>query len=574
MKPVDVPTYFEGRSCMKDTRKLILDRIVTWVAAPSENTNSSNGSAPDNIFWLYGSPGLGKTSVANTLCRRLHNTGILGGSYFCRRDDPVLCDPSHVFPTLLYRLASVWGPYRDLVVQALQGDPNFNPDWTGCALLLGHLYSLQSHPQTPLVLVIDALDECGDPRTRTPLLKCLSEMGARINWLKIIVTSRPEYDISSFFHQIDITGHDLSEDNQAHRDIRIFAKYRMDSLAKQYHLPNDWPGESRLEQIARRSGGLFIFVESLYQFLDDPNLELLLNQVLSGTLGEANAELHKLYSTTITTRIGRCREDFRSFVHALVAVATHRSLPDKTLGSLIGVEPGVIRSWVDGLSPLLYRDMSKDGEIRARHLSVIEFLTGPSCPVEFRVDLQEANEQLGHHCLITMSKELKFNICNLETSYLLNADIQDLNNRVQEKISDALQYSCLYWSNHLCSGSSPASKEVSKLISTFLTGVQLLYWLEALSLMGKARVAILALRLMKAHFNVCMLTSILTLTDLFLILRNSKIIRDRLKMHYVLCWLSSLRFPQASRIYISPVSRSCRWSPVCGSVQASHFPSS
>ena len=254
-------------------------------------------------------------------------TGNLGGSFFCRRDDPVLCDPNRVLPTLLYRLAWIWNPYRDLVVQALRGDPNLNPDWTGCALLLERLYSLEDHPQTALVLVIDALDESGDPRTRAPLLKCFSELCAHVNWLKIVVTSRPEHDITTFFQKLDLVGHDLSKDTQAHQDIRTFARYRMDLLAKQYHLPSDWPGEPRLEQIVRRSGGLFIFVETLYQLLDDPNPELLLTEVLSGTLGEANAELHKLYSTAIATRIGRCMDDFRLFVHALVAVATHRSLP-------------------------------------------------------------------------------------------------------------------------------------------------------------------------------------------------------------------------------------------------------
>jgi hypothetical protein len=490
---------------MKETRKLLLEHIATWAGTPLDNNNRSNDSAPKNIFWLYGSPGLGKTSVANSLCHRLHENRNLGGSFFCRRDDPVLCDPNRVLPTLLYKLAWMWSPYRDAVVQALRADPNLNPDWTGCTLLLERLYSLQDQPQTPLVLVIDALDESGDSRTRARLLRYCSDIGARVDWLKFIVTSRPEHDISSFFQKLNVIGHDLSTDAQAPQDIWLFTRYRMASLAEQYHLLSNWPGEYRLEQIVRRSGGLFIFVETLYQFLDDPNPELLLSRVLSGTLGEANSELHKLYSTAIATRIGHCGEDFRLFVHALVAVATHRSLPDNTLASLIGLEHGVISSWVDGLSSLLYRDVSDNGGIRARHLSVIEFLTGPTCPLEFRVDVDEANAQLGHRCLITMAKELEFNICELDTSCVLNTNIQGLDTRVREKISDALQYSCMYWSSHLCSGSSPTREEVLELLGTFITGVQLLYWLEVLSLMGKVPVAIQGLRLMKVNSKVCAL---------------------------------------------------------------------
>jgi hypothetical protein len=188
---------------MKDTRKLILDYVITWATTPLEHNNLSNGSTPKNIFWLYGSPGLGKTSVANSLCQRLHESGNLGGSFFCRRDDPVLCDPNLVLPTLLYRLAWMWSPYRDLVVKAFRDDPNLNADWRGCALLLAHLYSLQNWPKTALVLVVDALDESGDPRTRASLLKFFSEISGRVNWLKIIVTSRPEDEISSFFQKLN-----------------------------------------------------------------------------------------------------------------------------------------------------------------------------------------------------------------------------------------------------------------------------------------------------------------------------------------------------------------------------------
>jgi hypothetical protein len=495
---------------MKDTRQLILDQIVTWVETPLEKDNPSSTSAAKNIFWLCGSPGLGKTSVANSLCQRLHKIKKLGASFFCRRDDPVLSDPNRILPTLLYRLSWICDPYRDLIVQALRGDPNLNPDWAGCTLLLERLYSLQNDPktapQTALVLVIDALDESGDPQMRAALLRCLSDISVRTNWLKLVVTSRQEHDIGSFFKKVGLNGHDLSMDIQASQDIRIFTKYRMSSLAEQYELPSNWPGEERLEEIARRSGGLFIFVETLYQFLDDPDPEPLLTQVLGGTLGEANTELHKLYSTAIETRIGRNKEDFCIFVQALVAVASHRSLSDKTLASLIGLEPRIISSWVNGLSSLLYRDVSENGGIRARHLSVIEFLTGPTCPPEFRVELQQANKQLARRCLITMMKHLQFNICELETSCLPNTDIPDLNDRVQRRIPGALQYSCLHWADHLCYDAEPGSTEITRLLGHFFATPQLLYWLEVLSLMGKVPLAISALSLLQEHSNVCVLT--------------------------------------------------------------------
>jgi hypothetical protein len=104
-----------------------------------------------------------------------------------------------------------------------------------------------------------------------------------------------------------------------------------------------------------------------------------------------------------------------------------------------------------------------------------------------------------------MAKELQFNICGLEMSYLANTDIPDLKDRVDKKVSDALKYSCMHWSNHLCYDLDPVSVEVTRLLDGFLAELRVLYWLEVLSLTGKILVAIMALRLMKACSKVAIL---------------------------------------------------------------------
>jgi hypothetical protein len=485
---------------MEGTRAALLEDIVAWAVGTSSQVNSSNGTK-DSIFWLYGMPGVGKTHVANSLCRRLHQTGNLGGTFFCRRDDPNLNKPKRVLPTLIYRLAEIWSPYRKLVAQKLRDDPQLNPDVTGCQSLLNSLNSLQEHPPHALVLVIDALDECGEPRTLRALFNCLTEACSQIPWLKVVVTSRQERDINPFFENVGVTGRDLAVEKQVDDDIRLFMKDRMASVAKGRNLQPGWPGEERLNQIVARSAGLFIFANTVCLLVDDPDPEEPLHLVLTGELDEANAELHKLYSNILRSRIQRNKEKFRSFLRAVIAVATYRSLRDETLACLLGLEPRVVRSWVDELGSLLYRDGSAKGGVRPRHLSIIEFLMSPTCPPEFQVDLQQANAELGQYCLKRMTKELKFNMCELETSCVSNADIRDLDVRVQEKISDALQYSSMHWSSHLCSYLAPASTEVSNLLDEFLMGTRSLYWMEVLSVMGKVPTAIAALRQMKPRIK-------------------------------------------------------------------------
>jgi hypothetical protein len=101
-----------------------------------------------------------------------------------------------------------------------------------------------------------------------------------------------------------------------------------------------------------------------------------------------------------------------------------------------------------------------------------------------------------------MIKQLKFNVCELGSSCHANAEIHDLDDRVQRKISNALQYSCIYWASHLCATSETVSVEISTLLDSFFTGTGPLYWMEVLSLMGKVPAGILALRQIKASIKV------------------------------------------------------------------------
>jgi len=130
----------------------------------------------------------------------------------------------------------MWAPYRKMVAQALLDDPQLNPESTRGELLLKPLKSLRRHPIGTLVLVIDALEECGEPSTRAPLLKCLVEACSLVCWLKIIITSRPEDDLHSFFDKSNVIRRDLATDDPTGKGILLFTRDRMSSLANRRHL--------------------------------------------------------------------------------------------------------------------------------------------------------------------------------------------------------------------------------------------------------------------------------------------------------------------------------------------------
>ncbi|KAG8771717.1 hypothetical protein FRC15_003237 [Serendipita sp. 397] len=104
LKPIETG-YRLDRGCMEGTRTALLDDIVDWAIHPHVGDNVSATADSVNVYWLYGTSGVGKTAMAHSICARLHQEGILGGMFFCRRDNPDLSDPKSVLPTLVFKLA-------------------------------------------------------------------------------------------------------------------------------------------------------------------------------------------------------------------------------------------------------------------------------------------------------------------------------------------------------------------------------------------------------------------------------------------------------------------------------------
>ena len=124
----------------------------------------------------------------------------------------------------------------------------------------------------------------------------------------------------------------------------------------------------------------------------------------------------------------------------------------------------------------------KDLPIIPLHTSFRDFLTNKDKSGDFYVGLYDAHHQLTHSCLNLLLDPLdglKFNICKLETSYLANDDVKDLDTRVDEHIPPPLLYACRFWIDHLKHTGLKADL-FTKVETLFKE--KLLFWLEALSL--------------------------------------------------------------------------------------------
>ena len=480
---------------MAGTRKTILNEIMEWVANPQEG----NEAPQRNTYWFYGSPGIGKTSLAHSICEQLHDQNHLAGSFFCRRDDPDLSKPRNILPTFINKLAGIFPPFRTIVSERLRGDPNLTPESMKPFIFVDFIRNLPRHPKRALVFVIDALDECGDNKSRPALLRVLTDAAAQARWLRIIITSRPEVDIQRFFdttdNRISHVQYDLAPDDEAVSDLRAFAQDRFAWVASKRHLRSPWPEQSLFDGVISRAAGLFIFVKTIALALErckDPTATL--KATLEDSAGTGLTSLYGLYSSILKARIVHSSDEFRQVVGVLLATSPYRSLCEKTIAKLAGVELSLVQTWVDDLSSLLYRDEGANGGIRVRHLSVSDYFVNDDC--DYRVNLEDAHAQLGISCLETMIEQLRFNICKLEDSRVANANVQDLQSRIEENISGALQYGSLYWSNHLCYPPHDANRDRRVLgsLKEFFEGLYPLLWTEVLSIMGMVPIGAPSLR--------------------------------------------------------------------------------
>ena len=483
LKPIET-NYNQSLRCMDGTRKSRLKEIVDWVANKSEERDLLQS----NTYWIYGLPGIGKTSLAHSICANLHDEGQLAGAYFCRRDDPNLSEPRNILPTLLYKLAGIFPPFRSIVANCLRNDSNLTSESMKDSLFLDLLRTLPHGPNHFLVFVIDAFDECGNDRSRPSLLRLLTAAVSRASWLKIIITSRPEADIQRVFDGLTHSSYlryDLATDHEASGDLQTFARSEFDPVARKWYLPAPWPEESLLNRVTSRANGLFIFIKTLVLALEhceDPT------EFLRGTsedsAGVGLKALYNLYSSILMSRIVHSKAGFQRMIGVLLTAAPYRALCEETIAELAGVKPNLVKKWVDDLSSLLYRDEGTNGGIRVRHLSISDFFVSGDCPCDYQINPQDANVQLGITCLKTMVSQLRFNICGLEDSRLANADIQDLPFRITENISDCLQYGSLYWSNHLCVVPDNNDGRVWDSLEDFFEGLCPLFWIEVLSILG------------------------------------------------------------------------------------------
>ncbi|RXW17245.1 hypothetical protein EST38_g8608 [Candolleomyces aberdarensis] len=256
--------------CTPGTRVRILKNIVKW----------ANDTSPQsqNVYWLFGPAGSGKSSITYTIARRFELTGdvddtiTLGGNFFCSRQFDETRDVTCIVRTIAYHLALKCKEFAD----CLQRCETFDAIYEGPRAQLNELLvrpwaesqsilTRDSSTSPRYLIVIDALDEVeahGGSEFLRALLDVINEHD--MAGLKFFVTSRSDPDLVTYvegYQRKELYRLQDVEKEEVEADIRTYLEAS---------LPR-FKGQSELTRILEFAGGLFICAATLVRHLTRNN---------------------------------------------------------------------------------------------------------------------------------------------------------------------------------------------------------------------------------------------------------------------------------------------------------------
>jgi predicted kinase len=510
-------SYAEGaglntqKLCLEGTRGKILDEITDWI-------NNVDDNAPW-LFYLHGTAGSGKSAIAHTIAHRFQTLGRLG-SFFCF-DRNRATDRRHekIFATIAQDLADCHPQFRKALAAAvhhkmsLRSTADVLRQWQ--ELIVQPAKAMLDAMAGPIVIVIDALDESGDTDSRRHILQILAGRhvkaaeGSITNLpphFRILLTSRPLPDVIDAFKKVIHVRQKSMESIPSSEDVQRYVTHQLSEVEL---------GPALSTSLAHESGGLFEWARLACAYVKGENgAGAGLNAQGRFTIIMARSKdvplLDGMYKFTLETMFPkeecerrRCIDRFKSVMAQILG--TLEPLPLASLETMrrhFVVDSNIdLRSIVTPMGALLGGTADSSIPIRALHASFPDFLTDRDRSGEYFIDVLPVQENLAFSCLLVMKNGLRFNICQIPTSYLPNSKVPDLDDNIKKEISPELAYSCRFWTIHVCN--MPFKASVADVVGKLFSDKELLFWFEALSLLKSINTCVGSLSSLIQWIMVC-----------------------------------------------------------------------
>lgn len=450
--------------------------------------------------------GTGKTTILHTIALEIDRMGSLGASFFfCRRGDADLKRADAVISTLAYQLAEFNRDFARLLAEALGGRTDVcdqTHQRQAERLLVQPLRGL-SRDIPPILLVLDALDECEEEGLKAVLPLILAAIQSSPVSIKLLVASRPEPHIEAIFKTArrhhPVVLHEI-EECIVQDDI---AKYLNGGLAaipkevgREQDLETPWFTTQELEYLVAAAASLFIYASTALLFIADKKERdprgqldiLLLSDASASVTDTPYALLDQLYTEVLDRELAGCSERalnrFQDVMGTIVLLQDSLTLRETEV--LAGRKLGDMRAALIGLHSVILMPDSDDGFAHVYHKSFEDYITSPDRSGRYCVNTEEYDAFLGARCLEIILDDLNSHTSGEGWS---SADAWATRGN---NISAWLKYACVYWATHVKRASLGHQRLRQLLCQLLERGI--LWWLEILCVLRRVDTAVVSAR--------------------------------------------------------------------------------
>jgi NACHT domain len=482
-------------TCLPKTRLDVIKSITEWIADQSNNAQK--------VLWLYGLAGSGKSTLSTTIARIMRDLHRLGAFFFFNRDIPER-NAATIIRSLAYQLALFdpgIGAEISRIVENNQNIAGMPLKFQFGQLLSAKALSSVEWSGGPIVLVIDALDECGSEADRKILLQALSEGFAILPpFIRVILTSRQERDIEDAFashRAVDSYNLDVRP-KATQEDISEFLQHHLAEIRRvnnrYIRFESDWPGDDKVRALSQCASGLFVWASTAILYIDshDPRLRLdeLIRQQSVASSSNPFANLDRLYRTGLQSAgkwtdplfCSDCCDIFGVIVCARIPLSC------AAIDSLLASPRSCLQS-ISRLRCFLRGD--ETDAVRMLHPSFHDYLSSRSRGEAWFIDIEQHNENLATNCINLLNESLRENICGFKLPHPVS----------NETLSEAVSYACSFWVEHVCM-IIHITDRIGERIYEFLRE-HLLHWIEAMAILKSHGNTIRSLQYLLSWLQVC-----------------------------------------------------------------------
>ncbi|CAG7847963.1 Vegetative incompatibility protein HET-E-1 [Serendipita indica DSM 11827] len=482
--------------CLQGTRQAVLDKISHW---------AEDDMSDKPIFWLCDIAGSGKSSVAMSAAASWRAEGTLGAQFFFSMTSAEASNTEKLCSTIARELTHHIPALSPHIADAVKRSPAITRNSLGeqfSTLVAGPL----NHLDKRVIIVIDAIDECKLGSQRRELVETLAKGVRESKNLKILMTSRPDPVIEAVLKELSIKEklEDRLHDPNHSDNIDDIAVYVHRSLYRVL-------SQDRRQRLVEKANGLFIWASTACRMLTSKTSLSSSTAIYDRLISmDQPGVIDDVYSLIFERIDSEDHMVMRTMLALLLAAFEPLTIDD--LDDLIEHSNvlGSAKALVENLGSVLSVDPRTD-LIQFRHPTFVEYLRrctiAPATGDRNRMYLNvaDAHGQAVSWCfrnLKSRTKGLKFNICQIESSFLLNRQISDLDFRVSKFIPRRLRYASSHWLFHLSRTDDSWQRKLKRELEQIIEGSYVLYWAEVLSLIGGVPRAIAGLRAATSHIGI------------------------------------------------------------------------